>query len=245
MRRKRIRLLMMSGRAVAPPVTPWYLSGGIAGANCIGAYQAKGAASYAASKVNLNNPGTNDLSDGAAFPTWAADTGWTFVAASSQYLTIASAIATVVPLSMVCRFNADDANTYYILMSICHYDGQDKFALSIAGHVAGDPIQAVSTENATSKAAVTSTGFTASTPYTAAGIFTNNSSRSAYIDGGSKGNEITLNTPSGLDRTYIGAYALNGGLSSYLKGKIIACCFYSIALSDAQVSALHNAMAAL
>lgn len=65
---------------------PWYLSGGIALANCIAAYQPKGAASYAASKVNLANPGTNDAIDGAATPTWAAGSGWSFLAASSQYL---------------------------------------------------------------------------------------------------------------------------------------------------------------
>jgi hypothetical protein len=62
---------------------PWYLS---VGATPIAAYQAKGATSYAASKVNLANPGTYDISDGAAFPTWASATGWTFVAASLQYL---------------------------------------------------------------------------------------------------------------------------------------------------------------
>jgi len=37
---------------------PWYLSGGIAAANCIAAYQPKGAASLAASYANLPNPGT-------------------------------------------------------------------------------------------------------------------------------------------------------------------------------------------
>lgn len=53
---------------------------------CIAAYSPIDAASYAASKVNLKNPGTYDASDGAAFPTWAAGTGWTFAGGSSQYL---------------------------------------------------------------------------------------------------------------------------------------------------------------
>lgn len=51
----------------------WY---SVAGRNCVGAYQAKGAASYAESLVNLANPGTNDLAEIAA-PTWSAGTGWT------------------------------------------------------------------------------------------------------------------------------------------------------------------------
>jgi hypothetical protein len=47
---------------------------------CVGAYQAKGAASLAASYVNLANPGTNDLTAGTA-PTFDTSTGWTFNAA--------------------------------------------------------------------------------------------------------------------------------------------------------------------
>lgn len=57
-------------------VTSWWLSGGIPAANCIAVYQPKGAASYAASKINLANPGTYDATEGVA-PSWAAETGWT------------------------------------------------------------------------------------------------------------------------------------------------------------------------
>ena len=49
------------------------------------AYQAKGAVSYAASKINLANPGTYDASDGTAYPTFGSGTGWTFNG-STQYL---------------------------------------------------------------------------------------------------------------------------------------------------------------
>lgn len=58
-------------------VTPWWLSGGIAAANCWAAYQPKGAASLAASYSNLNSPGTNDCGPGAA-PPWDAVNGWKF-----------------------------------------------------------------------------------------------------------------------------------------------------------------------
>lgn len=64
-------------RRVDTAVNQWWLSGGIAAANCIAAYQAKGAASYAASLVNLANPGTYNATEGTA-PDWAAGTGWTF-----------------------------------------------------------------------------------------------------------------------------------------------------------------------
>jgi len=54
----------------------WNLDGLITPANCKVAYQPKGAASYAASKVNLANPGNYDAAEGTA-PSWATGTGWT------------------------------------------------------------------------------------------------------------------------------------------------------------------------
>ena len=52
----------------------WWQSGGASG--CVAAYQAKGAANYAASLVNLANPGTLDLTIAVA-PSWTAAAGWT------------------------------------------------------------------------------------------------------------------------------------------------------------------------
>lgn len=65
-------------------VTPWYLSGGAP--TPLAVYQPKGAASQAASYVNIVNPGTYDTAPGVA-PTWATGTGWTFNGVS-QYLII-------------------------------------------------------------------------------------------------------------------------------------------------------------
>lgn len=62
-------------------VAPWWK---VAGKTCLAAYQPKGAASLAASYVNLANPGTYDAAPGVA-PTWAAATGWAFNG-GTQYL---------------------------------------------------------------------------------------------------------------------------------------------------------------
>jgi hypothetical protein len=61
----------------------WDLNGTITG--CVAAYQPKGAADYADSKINLANPGTYNVTDGTAYPTWNTATGWTFNG-STQYL---------------------------------------------------------------------------------------------------------------------------------------------------------------
>jgi len=73
------------GRVLSPTFQPksqaavggWWLAGGIAAANCIAAYQPKGAADYAASKVNLTGNATYDATEVVA-PGWSSDSGWEF-----------------------------------------------------------------------------------------------------------------------------------------------------------------------
>lgn len=55
-------------------VVSWYLAGG--SPTPLAAYRPIGAASYAASKVNLVTPGTYDAVDGANVPSWSAARGW-------------------------------------------------------------------------------------------------------------------------------------------------------------------------
>ena len=53
----------------------WWLAGGIAAANCVAAYQAKGAASLAASYVNLTGNATYNAV-AVETPEWDATNGW-------------------------------------------------------------------------------------------------------------------------------------------------------------------------
>ena len=64
----------------------YYLSGSVTSDDVLAAYQAIGAASQAASYLNLNNPGTNDLTVPSVAPGWTSGGGWSFLAASQQYM---------------------------------------------------------------------------------------------------------------------------------------------------------------
>lgn len=94
----------------------WNLDGAIT--SCVAAYQPIGAASYAASKSNLFNPGTLDAIDGAAYPTWESATGWSFLAASSQYL--ATGITTSTLYSYLILFTNAASGVYTMFGTDAH-----------------------------------------------------------------------------------------------------------------------------
>ena len=64
-------------RVVFGQFSQWWRAGGVPGGAVLGAYQAVGAYDSADALVNLNDPGTNDLTIGAA-PAWDAGEGWIF-----------------------------------------------------------------------------------------------------------------------------------------------------------------------
>ena len=80
---------------------PWYLTGGIPAANCLAAWQAHNAASYAAALVNLAGNAAYNLAPQGGDMTWAPDTG--FVGDGVKYFktAITGADAT---WSLIARF---------------------------------------------------------------------------------------------------------------------------------------------
>jgi hypothetical protein len=80
-----ITVAAMSGNLTAQNYTNAWWAGGGAGSIVYQAQQPEGAASYAASKVNLPNPGTHDVTDGDT-PAWDATNGWILTAGENHYL---------------------------------------------------------------------------------------------------------------------------------------------------------------
>lgn len=63
-------------KGVSGGILPWYLTGSVSTADVVAAWQAKAAADYAASLVNLDNPGTDDLTELVGTVPWTSATGW-------------------------------------------------------------------------------------------------------------------------------------------------------------------------
>lgn len=83
----------------------------VAGKTCVAAYQAKGAADYATSLVNLANPGTNDAAEGVA-PGWSIATGWVF--SGSEYL-LSGAVPTSQASSMLVQFSDGPTSGFAVM----------------------------------------------------------------------------------------------------------------------------------
>ena len=240
-------------------VNQWWLKGGVDPRECLAAFQPIGASGITQSLQNINGRGANNAAIGVT-PSFAKATGWEFDG-STTYLTVASgALSTAVPLSMICLFNPDAADTLYDLLH--HTDGtggaDSGFKLQAAGATSGDPVRALSELATTEVSAATGTGFAAGQWCVGAAVFSAVDARAAYIlsansyrtayknqvNWGDKGVETTSNTPTGIDATYIGsAYSGVGtALANVFDGKMGACAFYSIAISDKQFMEIGLAM---
>lgn len=94
----RRKIMMDSGSKLIP----WYLAGGIPLANVMAAYKPIGAASLAASYVNLISPGTNNAAPGVA-PTHDPSYGWNFD--GTQYLVAGAIVVPDSTWSIYIRFS--------------------------------------------------------------------------------------------------------------------------------------------
>jgi hypothetical protein len=146
------------------------------------------------------------------------------------------------PFTMCIWFNASD-NTVARdpLARGSSSDDSPNYRIIIRGDTGGDPIQAVHKNNGGTQAiAQSSTGFTINTWHHACAVFTSNTSRTIYLDGGGAVTDTTDLSGSGTtpdDRTSIGNLErLSAG--SYFPGLLMEAAFWTAALTADEVAIL-------
>jgi hypothetical protein len=224
----------------------WWSAGGISAENCIAAFQPKGAASLAASYVNLASGGaTWDAATGNE-PTFAAETGWTFNG-SNDYLVVGSgAILTAPPLTIVALVRTSNMTASKTIAAIKKTTANTGWQMATSGAIAGDPIRMQSMLNGSSAYADSTSGYLENTWHVAAGGSASHASRAAFIDGGSMGTDTTTKEVSeDVDITLIGATHNGAQLTGWFEGDIAALAFYNAAITQTQIAAVAAAMAAL
>jgi hypothetical protein len=210
------------------PTLAWNLSG------CVAYYQPVLAPGPELARYNQMHGGTNmyRAADGTA-PTWAPATGWTFAAASSQYLTTSSMVPGT-PITMICRFMVDDVANDYSLLNLSA--GVNSYThLQADGTQAGDPVRAHYVDGlGMGGAAASTTSMAANTWHVGAGVWPTTSLRFAYLDGAGKGQEATVCGNFTPTTVLIGKLNLVPW-PNYLNGKIASAAIYSRALVDTEI----------
>ncbi len=213
----------VSRRAVASAAADWWL---VTGKTCVAAFQPKGAASLAASYVNLANPGTYDVAPGVA-PTLAAG-GW--LGNGSAYL--------VLPLLI-------DARTYTILCRFASVNSNERlFGVVAANHFEVRPYYPATDhcEYRTGPAGTTLVAPRISTGVV--GMAANN----LYRNGASDGTGPLATAGATIQMYVLSAWTgtMPGGLRGTMNGGTIAALVvYSDTLTAPQVATVSAAMAAL
>lgn len=204
---------------------PWWF---VAGKTCVAAYQPKGAASLAASYVNLANPGTYDAAPGTA-PAFAAATGWTFN--GGAYLTTGFTFAATTATLLV-RYSdvvwVSVQNRYGVILG--SYSGTNLSAVYAYGDSA--PRLYIANHGLLDYGAALLAGCVG---------FAGNT---AFVNGSSIGTISPSTTPSPLP-IYIGRHNTPSGPGTFLTGKIQAIVIYSDTLTAGEVAIKSAAMAAL
>ena len=205
-------------------VAPWWLAGGAP--EPVAVYQPIGAASLAASYVNLANPGTFDAAPGVA-PTWASGTGWAFNG-TSQFLTTGVTFSGNQTYSVLLRFSnaVFVGNFRRLLGAVQNYEIMlsPQFLSNFRGYTHG----AQRTPSGTNAAGVM--GF---------------AGRQPYFDGVTDGNPIAETIGVDSDPVFIGGRNNAGVAQTFFQANVQAIAIYSSTLDASQVAAVSAAMAAL
>jgi hypothetical protein len=206
---------------------PWWLTGGVAAAACVAAYQPKGAASQIASYVNLVSPGAHDAIPTSA-PSWGATTGWTFT--TLQYLTTDIVPSTDASWSMIVRFSDWETSNYATLAGMYSATG--------ACLVGQDNTGKVRYFNGASNSVFTGAAKSATGVLAIGG-------KVGYINGAKDG-DIAAGYGTQMYHININGYWQSNSSNVTMSAvKMQAFAIYNAALTDIQVAAISAAMAAL
>lgn len=227
------------GRVIRPPFGPalaserWWLAGGIPAANCIAAYQPKRAASYAASKVNLANPGTYDATEGVA-PSWSSAVGWTFNG-SSQYLDTGIVIPAGGKVYSFFEYSSDVDGAYDMSIWGATASSDAVYLRIIHNYLSGTRVlyQWYLNYNRTPK-----------NPSGTFAMCGNATNCQCYFNGAADGSPFSHGWPGAFLSIYLGAIHKTTG-PVYGIGKLHAFAVYNTTLTAAQVAAIHAAVTAL
>lgn len=156
---------------------------------------------------------------------------------ASQYLELASAPATGVPLTLACWFRPVATAATYDLINIGTSSGSIYFNLYANPTGTSPTIGAASADNSTPETiAATTTTYPANAWSHACAVYASSTSRAAYLGGAGKGTATASSAPTGLTQADVGAFHAVGGVFGAFTGQIAEVAIWNAALSDVEVA---------
>jgi hypothetical protein len=160
---------------------------------------------------------------------------------TTQRLNTTSTPVAAAPLTLACWFRADDVTTNRCLFELATSAGVEGFRLLIAGAIAGDPIFADYVVNSGTNAQTTA-GYTANTFHHAAATFPNNTTVTAYLDGGNSATSTGSALNPAPTRINIGARFAASSAGLFMDGRIAEVGIWNAALTAAEIASLAKGM---
>lgn len=161
-------------------------------------------------------------------PAEAALSGWS----TSNYIESTTGVITATPLTMACWLNPSSLAALQIPLGV-FASGSTVPASSFRMQIQTTGAVRAVTNASSAESATIST----STWSHICGVFTSATSRSAYVNGGSKATDTTSATPAGLNRMTVGV-GRGSTVSNPFTGSIAEVGIWNAALTDDEVAAL-------
>ena len=162
----------------------------------------------------------------------------TLVAASSQYLDIATAVVTTTPLTMACWVNLTSVLAQGI-MSV--YDSgvnnQNRHDLCIRNAGSRPVARTTASDGTSNESGAPAIDMSTNTWYHLAGVFASATSRFCYRDGNAGTEGTTSKAPSTLNATALGGF-IDTASTGFMGGMIMEAAVWDVALSAAEIAAL-------
>ena len=156
-----------------------------------------------------------------------------FLKASSEFLSLDSAILTAVPISVSMWVKTDNGDADQEIWNLgAATDNSVGFGLSL--EATGDVVKAYARSGAGSQSAQTLTSFSIASVWEhVGGEFASSTSRYAFLHGVRSPENIVSRTPTGLDTTGVGGRFRAGG-SNFLNGSLVDVAVWNGLLTDAE-----------
>lgn len=163
---------------------------------------------------------------------------------TDQYLDLASAPVTGVPLTMSAWYRYDTAiadEAEHTVLSLTDADAFNELTIEVGRTGGVDYAIAMVNENNTNLGfALSTTPPTINTWQHLAGVFTSTSSRTVYLNGGNNATETTTSTPATISNVNIGATLSNSVITKDFNGAIAECAIWNVALTATEILALSQ-----